>query len=65
MSMTANRRRVYSRSWYRRECKFNMRRRRKEYNRKIRYAKISEDLTSKALMNLRKLEWNTITWENI
>ena len=61
MSMTANRRKVYRRSWYRRECKFDMKRRRKEYNRKIRYAKITENTTSKSLMNLRKLKWNTVS----
>ena len=61
MSMTENRRKVYKRSWYRRECKFDMKRRRKEYNRKIRHAKISEDITPKAIMNLRKLEWTTVT----
>ena len=61
MSMTKNREKVYRRSWYPRECKIDMRRRRKEYNRKIRYAKVSDDITSKALMNLRKLEWVTMS----
>lgn len=61
MSMTANRCKVYRRSWYRRECKFDMKRRRKEYNRKIRHAKITDDTTSKSLMNLRYMEWNTVT----
>ena len=61
MSMTENRRKVYRRSWYRRECRFDMKRRRKEYNRKIRHAKITDDSTSKSLMNLRYLEWNTVT----
>ena len=61
MSMTETRRKVYRRSWYKRECKFDMKRRRKEYNRRIRHAKISEDITPKAIMNLRKLEWNTVT----
>lgn len=61
MSMTRNRRRVYNRSWYVRECKFDMKRRRKEYNRKIRHAKISDEITSKALRHFNKLEWNTVT----
>lgn len=61
MSMTKNREKVYRRSWCQRECKIDMRRRRREYNRKIRYAKVSDDMTSKALMNLRKLEWITMS----
>jgi len=61
MSMTANRKKVFQRSWYRRECKIDMRRRRKEYNRKIRYAAINDDMTPKAIMNLRKLEWCTMS----
>ena len=47
MSMTKSRRNVYARSWYKRESKINMRMRRKEYNRKIRYAKVTEDSCSR------------------
>ena len=62
MAMTTSRRNVYRRGWYKRECKEDMKRRRKEYNRKIRYAKISEDSCDKGYVkNLRKLEWNTMS----
>ena len=44
--MTKNREKVYNRSWYKRECKVNMRSRRKEYNRKVRHAKVTEDSCS-------------------
>lgn len=37
MSMTKSRRSVYNKSWYKRECKFDMKRRKREYNRKIRH----------------------------
>lgn len=62
MSMTKSRRNVYARSWYRRECKFDMKRRRREYNRKVRYMEITENSCSRGYVkNLRYLEWNTIT----
>lgn len=57
--MTESRRRVYNRSWYKRECKEDMRKRRKEYNRKIRHAKIDDE--SFSYKNVRKLDWNTIS----
>ena len=39
-----------------------MRMRRKEYNRKIRYAKITEDSCSRGYMKQRKcLEWDTMS----
>ena len=61
MSMTKSRRNVYNRSWYKRECKINMRVRRKEYNRKIRHTKITEDSTANECKHLNKLEWNTMS----
>ena len=61
MSMTLSRKNVYRRSWYRRECKINMKTRRKEYNRRVRHAKITEDSTVSEYKNLRKLYWNTVT----
>jgi hypothetical protein len=61
MSMTKTRRRVYSRSWYRRECKIDMRKRRREYNRKIRHSKITENSSVKEYKALMKLEWHTVT----
>jgi hypothetical protein len=61
MAMTSSRRSVYRRKWYSRECKENMRMRRKEYNRKVRHAKITEDSCDKGYVkNLRKLEWDTM-----
>lgn len=60
--MTRSRRNVYNRSWYRRECKMDMRQRRKEYNRKIRHAKVTEDSCSRGYAKmLKSLEWNTIS----
>lgn len=47
--MTKNREKVYNRSWYRRECKVNMRSRRKEYNRKVRHVKVTEDSCSRGV----------------
>lgn len=63
MSMTKSRRQVYRRSWYMRECKIDMRKRRREYNRKIRHMRITEDSScNKGLIsNTRKLEWNTMS----
>lgn len=61
--MTKNRSRVYNRSWYKRDCKIDMKKRRKEYNRKVRHLKITseDDSCSRGLWkNARKLEWNTI-----
>lgn len=62
MSMTKSRRNVYARSWYKRESKINMRMRRKEYNRKIRHAKVTEDSCSRGYMKQHKyLEWDTMS----
>ena len=62
MSMTKSRRNVYARSWYKRESKINMRMRRKEYNRKIRHAKVTEDSCSRGYMKqLKCLEWDTMS----
>lgn len=63
MSMTNSRRNVYKRSWYKRECNVDMRRRRREYNRKVRHAKITEDSSCSRgyIRMLRCLEWNTIS----
>lgn len=62
MSMTKSRRRVYARSWYKRECKYDMKRRRREYNRKIRHAKITEDSCSRGYIRaLRCLVWDTVS----
>lgn len=61
MSMTLSRRNVYKRSWYRRECKFDIKRRRREYNRKIRHTKITEDSYVGDFKKLTYLEWNTLT----
>lgn len=47
MSMTKSRRSVYNKSWYERECRFDMKRRRREYNRKIRHQKLTEDSCSR------------------
>ena len=38
-----------------------MRIRRKEYNRKIRHAKITEDSTTNECRHLNKLEWDTMS----
>ena len=61
MSMTANRRRVYERSWFKREAKFDIRKRRKEYNRKIRHVKIDEDTTEKAVRLHKYLYEHTVS----
>ena len=61
MSMTLSRRNVYKRSWYRRECKIDMKKRRREYNRKIRYTKVTEDSCAGDFKKLTCLEWNTLT----
>ena len=62
MSMTKSRENVYCRSWYKIECKFDMKKRRREYNRKIRHTKITEDSCSRGYNKmLRRLEWNTVT----
>lgn len=62
MSMTKSRRSVYNKSWYKRECKFDMKRRKREYNRKIRHQKLSEDSCSRGYnQKFRHLEWNTLT----
>ena len=62
MSTTKSRRNVYARSWYKRESKMNMRMRRKEYNRKIIHAKVTEDSCSKGYMKQYKcLEWDTMS----
>ena len=62
MSMTKSRRNVYARSWYKRESKINIHMRRKEYNRKIRYAKVTEDSRNRGYMKQRKcLEWDTMS----
>ncbi len=61
MSMTANRRKVYERSWFRREAKHDIRKRRKEYNRKIRHAKIDEETTEKAARLHKHLYEHTIS----
>ena len=61
MSMTKSRRNVYARSWYNRECKIDMRKRRREYNRKIRQMKITEDSCSRGYVkNAQRLVWNTV-----
>ena len=54
MSMTKSRKNVYNRSWYQRECKIDMRIRKKEYNRKIRHAKLTEDSCSKGYIKMLK-----------
>ena len=60
--MTKSRRNVYARSWYKRESKINMCMRRKEYNRKIRYAGVTEDSCSKDYIKQCKcLEWDTMS----
>ena len=62
MSMTKSRKSVYRRKWYDRECKIDMRRNRKVYNRKIRHAKIDpDDYTKRDYKNLKKLDWNTMS----
>lgn len=60
--MTKNRQSVYNRSWYEHECKFDKKRRRKEYNRKVRHIKIDENACSRGyIKQFRRLEWN-INW---
>lgn len=62
MSMTNSRKNVYNKSWYKRECKFDMKRRKREYNRKIRHQKLCEDSCSYGYNKVfRYLEWSTIT----
>ena len=62
MSMTKSRKNVYRRSWYKRECKIDMKKRRREYNRKIRHAKLTEDSCSKGYCKmLKSLEWDTMS----
>lgn len=58
--MTKNRQSVYKRSWYDRECKFDMKRRRKEYHRKVRHMKINKDSCSRGYVKqFKRLDWNT------
>ena len=45
--MTKNRQSVYNRSWYDHEIKFDKKRRRKEYNRRVRHMKIDENACSR------------------
>lgn len=60
--MTKNRERVYNRSWFDREAKFDKKRRRKEYNRKIRHMKIDEDSCDRGLIKSKmRLYWNTVS----
>lgn len=60
--MTNNRRNVYNRSWFNRECKIDKKNRRKEYNRKIRHCKITEDSCNRQYnKNLTKLCWDTVS----
>lgn len=60
--MTLSRRLTYRRSWYERECKIDMRLRKKEYNRKVRHAKLTEDSCSRGYVKQFKcLEWNTMS----
>lgn len=62
MSMTKSRENVYRRSWYKRECKFDMKKRRREYNRKVRHSILNEYSCSKGYNKmLRSLEWNTVS----
>lgn len=60
--MTENRRRVYSRSWYKRECKFDIKKRKREYNKKIRHMPLTEDSCSRGYVKqYRLLECDTIS----
>lgn len=60
--MTKNRQSVYNRNWYEHECKFDKKRHRKEYNRKVRHMKIDENACSRGYVKqFRRLEWNTIS----
>jgi hypothetical protein len=59
--MTRSRANVYARSWFKRECRLNMKQRRREYNRKIRHMKITEDSGSGEWKGVRKLCWDTIS----
>lgn len=59
--MTNSRRRTYRRGWYRREIKLDMRKRRREYNRRIRHTKINEDSTPNEAKHRNRLCWNTIS----
>lgn len=43
------------------ERKYDMKKRRKEYNRKARHAKVSEDDTDAYLKNLMELYWDSLT----
>ena len=60
--MTNSRKSSYRRKWYSRECKEDMRKRRREYNKKIRHMKIDEDSCSRGyLKQFKSLEWNTVS----
>ena len=62
MAMTASRRNMYQRKSLLREMKEDARKRRKEYNRKVRYAKVTEDSCSRGFVkNLMRIELDTIS----
>ena len=57
--MTLSRRMTYRRGWYERECKIDKRKRRREYNRKIRYSEDTPLL--KSACTKTGIRWNTVS----
>ena len=62
MSMTQSRRNVYRRKWWSRECKVDMKMRRKEINRRARHAPVTEDSCNRGYDRmLRTKMWDTMS----
>lgn len=59
--MTKSRRSTYNRNWFSREAKVDKRKRRKEYNRKIRRAPLEYGCNRKAMRNMAELYWDTVS----
>lgn len=58
--MTKARRSIYKRGWFEREIKIDMRLRRKEYNRKVRHAKTTDESEANDVKHMNNLLWNTM-----
>ncbi len=60
--MTNSRKRTYYRKWFSREVMIDQRNKRKDYNRRIRHTKITEDSTSKeAFSNRNSVFFDTMS----
>lgn len=61
--MTKNRLSVYRRSWFDRECKYDRKKRRREYHKKMRNLPINEEASCSRvyIKNATRLYWNTVT----